>query len=274
MARGIGTTHDRDFGHTLERQMRNWELSKQVAQERPAPPVPSVQEFITISRTAGLPAGEYAAALAERLGWPWFDKEILHAMAGNDVYRRRLYESMDERDLGWLESVLRVYDADGAGRDDYFHRLRTTVLTLARKSPAIFLGRAADLILPDRAGLRVRLEASAEFCARAFAQDHGITEKEAERRLHETERERAQLIRRHFHVDAASPLRYDLILNMQRLSVPQAADITLAALNARRGAPTASPVHSGGGRERDSDRPSPSPESRARLTPAPRPAKT
>jgi cytidylate kinase len=227
-------THSREIDAQIERQIRNWELARQQKQETAERITRPVEEFIAISRAAGLPADDVAHALHERLGWPVFDKEILQAMSGDDAYRKRLYATMDERDLTWLEECLRALGVDRySARNDYFHRLRETVLALARQSHAIFVGRAVDLILPGNVGMRVRLSASHDYCVRHYAARTGVSPIAAEQEVEELERERARFILNHFGVEATEPTRHDLILNMERFTVEQAVDVILAALRLR-----------------------------------------
>ncbi|MEK6644116.1 MAG: cytidylate kinase-like family protein [Planctomycetota bacterium] len=227
-------THSREIDAQIERQIRNWELARQQKTEPTTSVERPVEEFIAISRAAGLPADDIATALHERVGWPVFDKEILQAMSGDDVYRKRLYATMDERDLSWLEECLRAIGVDRySARNDYFHRLRETVLALARQSHAIFVGRAADLILPGNVGMRIRLSASHDFCVRQYAARAGVSPSAAEQAVEELERERAKFFLNHFGVEASEPTRHDLILNMERFTAEQAVDVILAALRLR-----------------------------------------
>lgn len=234
-----------EIARAIERQMRNWEFAQHPV--RPQPTVrPAVCDFISLSRAVGLPGHDVASALSTALGWPVFDKEILTYMAGDDGYRQRLYESMDERDQSWLQSFLQSFSHDEPHRDDYFHRLRSTALTLARKSSAIFVGRAVDLILPRGIGVRVRLEASREYCEHAYAEDHGVSERTAADQIRQIEQDRARFIRRHFGVEGTGAARYDLVVNMERWNVEQSVQIILAALRIRGGAAAASKQEPGG----------------------------
>jgi hypothetical protein len=81
-----------DLGKLVERQMRNWELSRaQRPVPQPAAPPRQVEDFVTISRLVEAGGQEVAHELGQRLGWPVFDREILQAMAHDDAVRARLY---------------------------------------------------------------------------------------------------------------------------------------------------------------------------------------
>jgi cytidylate kinase len=218
----------------IERQMRNWELSRA---QRPEPEHPAhalqVEDFVTISREVGAGGELLASGLGQRLGWPVFDKEILHAMAGDDRVRARLYELMDERDQGWIEETLRWLIEDEFRRDDYFHRLGETVLALARHGRAVFLGRGADLMLPRERGLRVGLIAPTEDRARRYAERHQMALPAARAEAQRIQQERKDFLRRHFGRRASEPTRHDMVFNMARVTIPEVIDVICQVLRNR-----------------------------------------
>lgn len=214
----------------VEKQMRNWQLARaQRLSDAPAQR-PHVQDFITVSRQVGAGGSEIAARLADRLDWPLFDRDILHVMAGDDRLREQVYASMDEHDLGWVEESFRALMQSEFVRNDYFHQLTRTILALARQGRAIYLGRAADLILPRDRGLRVRIVAPRDMRAISFADRHDISLDKAEQEMDRIERSRADFIRDHFHIDATEQTRHDLIINLYRITPETAVDIVMTAL--------------------------------------------
>ena len=220
---------DRDVARIAERQMRNWELARgqrvAAAEVRGA----KVAEFITISREVGAGGSEVAAAVGTRLGWPVFDKEILHFMAGDDAIRERIYRSMDERDLSWCEEALRSLTEPEFVRNDYFHRLCETVLTLARQGSAVFLGRGADLILPREIGVRVRIVAPMAKRMERVMKREALSAEAARAMIERSESERAAFLMNHFDVDMGGALRHDVVLSLDRMSVEQGVELVLSA---------------------------------------------
>jgi len=225
---------DATIAKLVEKQMRNWELSRQQrvglqeeGEQR------QVADFVSISREVAAGGRRFATALAERLGWPVFDKELLTHMADDDQVRARLYEHMDERDTGWIERMLRWLVQGEVRREDYVLRLYETVLALARQSHAVFLGRGAELILPQDRGLRLRLIAPEDVRLREYARRSGCDEKAARSQLGRLERERAEYIRRTFGRDPAELARFDLILNLGSVALTDAVELAMAALRLR-----------------------------------------
>ena len=132
---------------------------------------------------------------------------------------------MDERSLGWFERMFHSFMRGTFHKDDYFRRLTETVPILARQGSAIFIGRAADLILPKDKGLRVKIIASREYCARNFARRGKTSIAHARREVERIELDRRNFIQEHFHIDAYEPTRFDLLINVERFDPQAAADL-------------------------------------------------
>lgn len=213
----------------VERQVRNWELARAQRLAVPAPKRAEVEDFIAVSRDVGAGGNEVAALLSERLRWAVFDKEILDAMAGDDQLRRQVYEAMDERDMGWFEEAARSFMRSEFVRNDYFHKLTQTVLSLARQGHGIYLGRGCDLILPCNRGFRVRLIAPLEHRIERFAAANALTAEDARAEIARLEAERDNFVKQRFRREPGTWARFDLIINVARFSPQQAADIIVQA---------------------------------------------
>ena len=222
-------SRDAAAARLVERQMRNWELARAQRLSVPAPQRKDVEDFIAVSRAVGAGGVEVAARLGEALNWPVFDREILDVMAGDDEMRRQVYASMDERDMSWFEETASSLLQPEVVKNDYFHRLTETVLSLARQGHAVFLGRGADLILPQDIGFRVRLVAPRGTCVANLARRRNLSHKEAEAQVARLERQRAEFTQHHFQIDAADQTRHDLIINMGRFAPDQAVNLILSA---------------------------------------------
>jgi cytidylate kinase len=220
---------DPNLAKLVEKQMRNWELSRAQRLSVPEPDRPEVEDFICISRSVGAGGKEIASMLGEKLGWPVFDKELLDVMAGDNDLRRSIYDSMDERDLGWFEESLRSMLQRDFVKNDYFHQLTETVLSLARQGHAVFLGRGTHLMLPAGIGLRVRIVAPHGACVEAFAKRTGQSIEEARASVKRLEKERIEFIQRHFKVDVDDPSRHDIVINRAQVGLKQAVEMILAA---------------------------------------------
>ena len=112
------------------------------------------------------------------------------------------------------------------------------MLGLAQQSRCIFLGRGADLILPQGRGLRVRMVASLSTRIQSMAASRARTEAEARVAIEAEEHARLEYFRRHFHASPDDLLRHDLVVNLDRLSAAEVVDLVVAA-HRHRAAPLA-----------------------------------
>jgi len=224
------TAHDPGLAKVIEKQMRNWEIARTQHLDSEAALRSEVQQFVAMSNDVGAGGGEIASQLSKKLNWPIFHREILTTMANDDKVREQLYRSMDERDLGWFEEAFRSLTQDEFKKNDYFHRLTETVLVLARQSHAIFLGRAADLILPRKRGLRVKIVGSLEYRIQRFAEHNQVNIDEARKTVARIERERGDFISHRFPQRTDDRDRFDLMINAERLTTEQATKLVLGAM--------------------------------------------
>ena len=186
---------------------------------------------IAISREAGALGHTVAAEVGYRLGWPVYDREILDKI-GEDMRRPSQHlQALDERPGSWLEEFLAGLSSQhSVSPDRYLKYLVGAVRGLGQIGRCVIVGRGANFILPAETTLRVRLVASAEDRARVIAQRLNLGPREAAAWAERAVRERGVFVRRAFHQDVADPRHYDLVLNMSRLSVDEAADVIIRVL--------------------------------------------
>ena len=186
---------------------------------------------IAVSREAGALGHTVAAEVGHRLGWPVYDREILDKI-GEDMRRPSQHlQALDERPGSWLEEFLAgLTSRHSVSPDRYLKYLVGAVRGLGEIGRCVIVGRGANFILPAETTLRVRLVASAEDRARVIAQRLSLTPREVAAWMEKAERERGEFVRRAFRQDVAEPRHYDLVLNMSRLSVDEAADVIIRVL--------------------------------------------
>lgn len=225
---------DRDIARFVERQMRNWELGHQHAPSAgPTEATGAIHFYIALSRELGSPGEEVAECLSQCLGWPKYDREILEYMSEHEETRRRLYETLDERQRNWLQQLIDLLEPLGVDasrtRDEYFHRLGRAVIAIAQQQHAIFVGRGVNFILPRGKGLAVRIVAPLADRVGHLEQAEGLSQRAARRRIQEVEGQRADFLVKHFGSRPYDPRRYDLVLNAASLSVQDMCDLVRLA---------------------------------------------
>ncbi len=216
----------------LAKAQRHWEQRHQ----RPDSGSPGGTRFvIAFSREAGTFGAAIAREVANRLGWPLYDSELLQHIAEDMGVRQSLLESVDERNASWLGEVLEGLSSESTvSHGAYFRRLMQTLYSLSTHGECVIVGRGATAILPPATTVRVRIVAPLEHRIEAVSQERGIPSKEAARHVAMTDEERNRFVKTHFQSDATDPRNYDLVLNTARFSQEQCADLILAALNSRK----------------------------------------
>ncbi len=195
------------------------------ALERQLPQVPPALT-VALSREVGARGTSVARELGARLGWQVYDHELLERVAQDMRSRVELLESVDERQISWLQECLEAFRTSPTICEaGYVCHLVETVITLGARGHCVIVGRAAVHILPPATTLRVRLFADWEDRLAAISQERGLSRPEAAEYVKETERRRTGFTREHFHKDPTDPRHYDLILNTSRLPLAECAEL-------------------------------------------------
>ena len=150
--------------------------------------------IVTISREYGSGGRTIGRKLAEELGVPCYDSELIGEIAREsgfaEAYVRRAEESSPS---GWAGSLFSTNRAFGPTNEDYLWEVqRRVILELAEKGPCVIVGRCADYILRDRADcLTAFIHADLKFRADRIVRVYGEREVSPEERVRDKDRRRA-----------------------------------------------------------------------------------
>jgi cytidylate kinase len=173
-------------------------------------------KWITISRKLGTHGSEIARRVAEALDYRLYDTAAIGRMA----QVLGISDSVAEADEKTPSLFLRLFSHKPAV---CFDRLYSVIYELAKAGNAVFLGRGSHILLRAfGCALHVRVTASAETRLRILA-ERGLHPEEAARAMKQSDDERAGFIRLAFGENWERPELYDLVLNMDKLSVDAAA---------------------------------------------------
>jgi cytidylate kinase len=176
--------------------------------------------FITFSRKMGANGSEIARQVAEKLEYNFYDTEAIEKAA---------------REMGFLESVKEIdKKAPSLFQRVFSHkptieldRLTSVIYELAQKGDAVFLGRGSQILLKSfNCALHIRVVASLEKRVQNLL-ERGFHREVALKAIEQTDHERGSFIKFAFGVDWENPNLYDVILNMDKLSVQLAVNIVI-----------------------------------------------
>jgi cytidylate kinase len=209
----------------IEEQVRRWEiLRKEKPEVKPLP-------VVTLSREPGSGGNLVAQAVAECLGLDLFHQDLITAMAENADASTRVIRTLDERSLSMIEDWVEAAISERHLWPDEFSRVLMKVIgAVGRHGHAVIIGRGANFVLPPENRFRVRIIAPSDLRVKRVAEAHGVSKKEAQRRVARTESDRRAFIRKYFHSDIADPINYDMVLNTGTLSIESAAKAVCCVL--------------------------------------------
>ena len=203
-------------------------------------------KVVCISSQDGASAQEAAQLVAGSLGFRLIDEDIVARAAVEagvdtgavaDVERRksRLRKVLDEVMSAGSAGVYAIPAEFGGvyyepGSDELRGAIRSVIDDIAGAGSAVIVSHAASLALTERADvLRVMITAPQQTRERRFAEEHGLDEKEAGRRIKRSDAGRADYIKRFYGIGAELPTHYDIVINTEKMSPEEAASLIVMA---------------------------------------------
>jgi cytidylate kinase len=193
--------------------------------------------FVTISRQSGagghmlakaiLTENEKQAKIDEMFhGWQVFDREVCALVAQDPELNGSFDAMLTERYQTETQQI--VHDMLNGRSRQYvmYKRIFEIVRILATLGKTIIIGRGGECVtrkMPQ--GIHIRLIASERTRIQAIMEDHHFERKEAEKVMHQQDKERARLIQDYFSADIDNPLLYDAIFNIDKLSTSDLAAV-------------------------------------------------
>lgn len=154
---------------------------------------------ITIGRQFGSGGRAIGIRLAEELGIPFYDQEILKHAAKESGLCEEILQSYDEKPRSFLYSIAMDpfgYAFGGVPSNTLDQKVYTatfdTLQSLADKGSCVIVGRCADYILRERKNLiRVFLYAPLPYRIQTVTERDGLSESDAKQKIQRTDRSRS-----------------------------------------------------------------------------------
>ena len=197
-----------------------------------------MNKIITIGREFGSGGRELGRRLARELGYDYYDKEILTAIAQHtslsEEYVREVVESRPRQlfpiTVGRSFMYLDTQPIQQAG--EVFHAQQEIIREMAGRSSCVIVGRCADYMLREQKPFRIFVYADmASRIARCRARaEAGEAMTDKEYRQHITKMDKARASYYSFYTDMkwGDKLNYELCVNTTNQDIP-----TMAAVLAK-----------------------------------------
>ena len=194
------------------------------------------KKIITISREFGSGGRTVGRIIAERLGIPFYDKELVDQVALESGFAPHFVEEHGEHSPGKsLFSYAFIPQGvpgvmNGLSTADFLWNIQCSViLQLAEKGPCVIVGRNADYILKDRPDcLHAYIHADMDFRADRIVRLYGESEKSPQARLQEKDKRRRVNYQHYTGRAWGQAQNYDICLDSGRVGVEQCADIIIS----------------------------------------------
>ena len=224
--------HPREVGAMVEAQAKRW-VSKQNGRRGA---LPEEWPVVTISCEFGAHGVVLGRAMAERLGFSYWDRGIVSEIARLLHMGEGTVVAFDERTRTAIEDLLAAFAPNlGATSADYVADVRGIIDAIAGRGSAVIVGREAQYLVDPRRALRVRLVTPFDLRVREIEAESKISIEAAKRLIVAGERERAAFVRHAVGQNVADPVHYDLVVNTDTYSGERAEAVVLMAYLAKFG---------------------------------------
>ena len=195
-----------------------------------------MKRIITVSREFGSGGRTIAKLAAKKLGWTYYDKELVKQVALETGLSESFIEQEGENapNKNWFSYLFSSQSGtpgvmNGLSIDDFLWVMqRKIILDIAEKGNCIIVGRCSDYILNERDDcLNVFIHSDMKSRADRIVRLYGESEKTPEKRLEEKDKTRKLYYKRHTCRDWGMSQNYDVSLNSSSFGIEKCVDLII-----------------------------------------------
>ena len=189
-----------------------------------------MRKIITVSREFASGGKEFGAYLAQELGLPYYDKEIILAIAQKTKLSEEHIKEVSERrpqdyypvtfghTFIYLDNYYPIHHVN-----DIYVEQTAIIKEMADKSDCIIIGRCADYVLKDYSPLRIFVYADTESkikrCQDRAPEGENLSDKEIIKQINRVNKGRAQYYEYYTGLKWGDKLNYDLCINTSNYDI-------------------------------------------------------
>lgn len=184
---------------------------------------------ITIARGFGSGGKQIGAKLAEELGIPCYERQILSMASEQSGIAEDLFVEVDEKLRGSYitnmlkkvpyTSVVEPTEKDFVSDVNLFNIQAELIRELAKTESFVIIGKCADYVLRDYKNvISIYIEAPREACVKSIQEKLFISEEHANQLIKKTDKYRADYYKYYTQGGLwTNPINYDMTLNSARI---------------------------------------------------------
>ena len=186
-----------------------------------------MNRIITISREFGSGGRTIGKKVADKLGIPCYDSELIEKLAQESGFTKDYIKEAGEYTPGGFLASAFSNRAFGPTNEDILWEMQCRIITeLAEKESCVIVGRCADCVLQDKADcLKVFIHADMAFRAKRIVEVYGEREESPEQRLRDKDKRRAAYHRFYTNMKWGHAQNYHLTLDSGVIGIDKCVDI-------------------------------------------------
>lgn len=185
--------------------------------------------IITISRQFGSGGHTIGKKVAEKLGIPCYDQELLDKVAEESGFAKEFVADQGEYTPygSWFINALNPRTMDGKSTQDYIWTVqRKIIIDIASKGPCVIVGRCADYILKDHGDLlKVFIHSDIKTRAERIVNLYGELDISPEKRLKNKDKCRKAYYQFYTDMEWGNAENYHVSLDSGKLGEEKCVDI-------------------------------------------------
>ncbi len=179
-------------------------------------------QIITIAREMGSGGRTIGKMLSEDLGIKYYDKDLIKLASEDSGINERFFGLVDEKLKGSFLRKGGIYKGELISPDhrdftsdqNLFNFQAKIIKQLADKEPAVIVGRCADFILSGKRDVvKVFVYSNMETAVKNVVDMYGVSEKEAQKIIERTDKERSEYYRHYTGRDWTNAKNYNICLD-------------------------------------------------------------
>ena len=194
------------------------------------------QCFVTISRQAGAGGVSIAGKIVRNLNegvdpappmkWTVFNQNLVGVVLQQHGLTQDISKYMHEDDVNMIQDIMEETFGLHPSSATLVHKTGETILQLAKLGHCVIVGRGANIVTHRLAsGVHIRLVAPLQSRVMRMRDVYQLDDKGIARTLEEQDDGRRAYIKSHFGKNIDDPLLYDLIVNTNRITDEETADL-------------------------------------------------
>ncbi len=192
-----------------------------------------MNKVITISREFGSGGRTVGKLVAEKLGIPCYDLELIQKIAQESGYCEEFIAEKSEHSSRKIFGSFSSKDYYGNSIQDklWLAQLKA-IVEVANKGPCVIVGRCADFILEGTADLlKVFIHADNKARCARIVEQYGESDISPEKRIKEKDKRRAAYYQINTDRKWGDMKNYDISLSTSSLGIERCADIIVELYN-------------------------------------------